>query len=54
MKSTDPVCGMMVDSNSPHKSIYQGRDVYFCAAGCKQKFDADPKKFAAKLSDKSR
>lgn len=54
MKSTDPVCGMTVDSNSAHKSNYQGRDVYFCSASCKQKFDADPKKYAAKLSGGSR
>ena len=42
MKHTDPVCGMQVDENTPHKSTQNGKPVYFCAASCKQKFDANP------------
>src|SRR5438552_12592024 len=39
----DPVCGMTVDRDkTPHRSTVDGRTVYFCSAGCKQKFDADP------------
>ena len=39
----DPVCGMTVDrSKTPHRSVVGGRTVYFCGAGCKAKFDADP------------
>jgi len=39
----DPVCGMTVDrSKTPHRSIVAGRTVFFCGAGCKAKFDADP------------
>jgi uncharacterized protein len=39
----DPVCGMTVDRlKTPHRSIVNGKTVYFCGAGCKRKFDADP------------
>ncbi len=42
----DPVCGMTVDPHTAkHKSEYQGRPYYFCRAGCKEKFDADPEKY---------
>ena len=43
---TDPVCGMKIDSNSAAgQSQYQGQTYYFCSAGCKQKFDANPTQF---------
>ncbi|MFY9579457.1 MAG: permease [Gaiellaceae bacterium] len=39
----DPVCGMRVDRHkTPHRSVVGGLTVYFCGAGCKAKFDADP------------
>jgi P-type Cu+ transporter len=42
----DPVCGMNVD---PHQaagqSEYQGKTYYFCAAGCKRKFDGNPQQY---------
>jgi uncharacterized protein len=39
----DPVCGMTVDRHkTPHHSVVEGATVYFCGAGCKAKFDADP------------
>ena len=39
----DPVCGMDVDEKTAqHKSDYQGTTYYFCAPGCKAKFDANP------------
>ena len=45
----DPVCGMTIDSASAAgQSQYQGRTIYFCSTHCKQQFDADPGKFAAK------
>jgi uncharacterized protein len=41
--STDPVCGMRVDRyQTPHTTSWQGRTVYFCSAGCKKAFDAQP------------
>lgn len=45
----DPVCGMTVDPGSAAgKSFYQGVDVYFCARGCKQRFDAAPQDYPLK------
>jgi P-type Cu+ transporter len=42
----DPVCGMTVDPvTTPHRAGHEGQTHYFCAAGCKQKFIADPAKY---------
>jgi Cu+-exporting ATPase len=42
----DPVCGMEVDpKKAAAESNYKGQMVYFCAVGCKQKFDANPEKY---------
>lgn len=42
----DPVCGMSVDpAKAAGSSQYQGRTIYFCAPGCKRKFDANPSQY---------
>jgi Cu+-exporting ATPase len=41
----DPVCGMSVKADTPHRSVLDGALVLFCSAGCKAKFDADPAKY---------
>jgi len=42
----DPVCNMDVDEkNAENTSVYKGKTYYFCAKGCKEKFDKDPEKF---------
>ncbi len=42
----DVVCGMQVDpAKSAGSSQYNGKTYYFCAAGCKAKFDANPKQY---------
>ncbi len=41
----DPVCGMVVTPASPHSFEHAGRQFYFCCAGCKTKFAADPQRF---------
>jgi uncharacterized protein len=42
----DPVCGMTVDRHkTAFKSTYKGRTVYFCSAGCKARFDAEPERY---------
>src|SRR2546429_230482 len=42
----DPVCGMAVDPHTtPHRHTYQGRPYYFCSAGCRTKFAADPARY---------
>ena len=43
----DPVCGMTVDEKSAKfKSEHMGKTYYFCSAMCKQRFDANPTKYA--------
>ena len=43
----DPVCGMTVTAQSPHLLQHAGKPLYFCSAGCKAKFAADPAKYPA-------
>ncbi len=44
--ATDPVCGMSVDpATAEHKADYQGETYYFCAAGCRTKFVANPGRY---------
>ena len=41
----DPVCGMTVTDQSPHVLEHAGAPVYFCSAGCKAKFAANPAQY---------
>jgi Cu+-exporting ATPase len=42
----DPVCGMTVDPHAAkHTASHDGHPYYFCSAGCKAKFVADPAKY---------
>ena len=41
----DPVCGMKVTDQSQHVLSHEGHQVYFCSAGCKAKFAANPAKY---------
>ncbi len=42
----DPVCGMDVDPHTAqHQAEHGGRTYYFCCAGCRTKFVADPEKY---------
>ena len=42
----DPVCGMTVAPNrAAGKSEHQGSTYYFCALGCKRKFDQNPDQY---------
>ena len=46
---TDPVCGMQVDERTAAgSSVFEGSDYYFCSAGCKTKFDANPLTYVGK------
>ncbi|TQL68879.1 Cu+-exporting ATPase [Nocardioides albertanoniae] len=45
--AADPVCGMSVDpANTPHSVTYRGERYFFCSAGCRQRFMADPVTYA--------
>jgi len=46
----DPVCGMTVDTASAHHLTHEGREYYFCSAGCKEKFEKDPGAYVKKDS----
>lgn len=41
----DPVCGMKVSEDSPHRLSYKGEDFFFCNPRCKDKFAADPESY---------
>jgi Cu+-exporting ATPase len=44
--AVDPVCGMNVDPHATaHRAEHQGHPYYFCSAGCRSKFVADPQKY---------
>lgn len=47
----DPVCGMNVTEQSPNVLQHEGKPVYFCSAGCKAKFEANPDKYKIIPSD---
>jgi P-type Cu+ transporter len=47
-QAIDPVCGMQVGADSPHRYTYEGREYLFCCAGCRQRFVAAPKDYLNK------
>ena len=47
-EALDPVCGMTVDvADAKYSSAFDGATYYFCSAGCLQRFEEDPARFAA-------
>ena len=45
----DPVCEMTVDPHTAkHRAEHAGEPHYFCSAGCRTKFIADPDKYLTK------
>jgi Cu+-exporting ATPase len=47
----DPVCGMSVKESSPHRAELDGQTFYFCCAGCRTKFLADPQRYLQSAAD---
>ena len=46
--AVDPVCKMTVEpAKAAAQSRYQDEMYYFCAVGCKQKFDREPDRYLA-------
>ena len=41
----DAVCGMTVTEKSAHQAEHDGKRYYFCSAGCKTKFNANPSQY---------
>ena len=46
---TDPVCGMRIEEGAARASLSrEGRDYYFCSAGCRVEFERHPEEYAGK------
>ncbi len=41
----DPVCGMSVTEQSPHKLEHEGQPYYFCSVKCRDKFSGNPAQY---------
>ncbi len=51
-KTLDPVCGMTVDpATAKHRFDHAGRTFFFCSAGCREKFAADPDRYLKPKAD---
>ncbi len=51
-KAIDPVCGMTVDiATAKHTHAHEGRTWYFCSPRCREKFVADPARYAAPAAE---
>lgn len=48
----DPVCGMKIDPKTAKggKTVFEGKEYFFCNPKCKTKFDADPHVYLHKTS----
>jgi Cu2+-exporting ATPase len=44
----DPVCGMQVRADTPHRATFEGREYLFCCAGCRASFVAAPARYLHK------
>jgi len=47
----DPVCGMMVATDAPLRTAYQGSTYVFCSPRCLERFQEDPRKYVAKAGE---
>ncbi len=47
MANIDPVCGMTVAPDGPHRVQYGGTTYLFCSAGCRARFKDQPEQFLA-------
>jgi P-type Cu+ transporter len=47
----DPVCGMTVTESSSHRETWNGRNFFFCSAGCLAKFRKAPDQYAPEPAD---
>ena len=45
MANIDPVCGMTVAPDGPHREQYGGTTYLFCSAGCRTRFSDHPERF---------
>ncbi|HEX9843235.1 MAG TPA: heavy metal-binding domain-containing protein, partial [bacterium] len=50
--ATDPVCGMEVATDGPHRLEHGGQTYHFCSKGCLARFQADPAAYLDKTAAK--
>jgi len=44
--AVDPICKMDIDERTAKwKSVFNGKEYFFCAPGCKKTFDKNPAKY---------
>ena len=46
-EAKDPVCGMVVNPDTPYKYHYDGRNYLFCSEKCMYQFMQEPSMYAA-------
>ena len=46
----DPVCGMSVTAETPHRLEHMGQLYYFCSAKCRAQFAAEPHKYTTSVT----
>ncbi|MHB1527320.1 MAG: YHS domain-containing protein [Candidatus Dormibacteria bacterium] len=45
-KTTDPVCGMVIEDSSATGSVTRdGTTYFFCSGSCQERFEADPEQY---------
>lgn len=49
-QNKDPVCGMLVTPQSPHRVQHAGHDYFFCSAHCQDKFTQEPTRYISPMS----
>src|SRR6266536_514193 len=45
----DPVCGMQVGADTPHRYTYGGKEYRFCSSACREQFVRNPAKYVAAI-----
>jgi Cu+-exporting ATPase len=52
--ATDPVCGMIVEADTPFRASTAGREFLFCSSHCLEAFQREPDRFTAKAGPRAR
>src|SRR5687767_7506232 len=50
-ETVDPVCGMTVDADAPHRATHAGRSFRFCSSECREKFVHAPERYLPAKSE---
>lgn len=48
---TDPVCGMVVETENAKSAVHDGAVYYFCSSKCRETFEASPQAYTAPAAD---